>query len=121
MRWIKKENPPKSLADFVCRNKNATWEHLSSECRRELMEVLAEEQQSWDGYTERVLKMDDKNTHIDHFKKRALFPELTFKYNIALKQGRCDVIEAIKSLKNSDCSSSDILTYLLVLSMGDDL
>lgn len=57
MREFKKENPPKTLEDFVNRNKNATWEHFPPVSRHELAEALAKEQQYWDGYTERVLKM----------------------------------------------------------------
>lgn len=190
MRRIVKGIPVKSLMDFAKLNKKATWEQVAPKVRRDVVEGLANEQLNLDGYTERLLELDDKNTHIDHFKKRTLFPQLTFKWdnlilaehsmafgadakdnyskdrvkrkedylmvvdpvyedphqyfsylldgaivpkaelnekekqkaqytidcfclnNIALKQGRCDVIEAIKSLKNGDCSSNDILNYL---------
>lgn len=190
MRKIAKEIPAKSFTDFIRRNKKATWEQLPPIERHEATELLAKEQLSLDGYTERLLKINDRNTHIDHFRKRSLFPKLTFdwenlilaehstefgadakdnfskfrvrnkedyqnivdpvhdephdffsylsdgeivpkpgldidrlkkaKYtidcfclnNIALKQGRCDMIEAIKSLKNGNCSPQEIQDFL---------
>lgn len=190
MRHIEKGLPAKAIVDFARRNKNATWEKFPPSDRHEATVELGKEQQSLDGYTERMLKSDDRNTHIDHFRKRSLFPQLIFDWenlilaehstefgadakdnysehrvrdkedyqflidpvhedphdffayltdgeivpkaelddaqkrkaqntidcfclnNVALKQGRCDVIEAIKNLKNGNCNSKDIQEYL---------
>ena len=78
MRKIAKEIPAKSFTDFIRRNKKATWEQFPPIERHEATELLAKEQLSLDGYTERLLKINDRNTHIDHFRKRSLFPKLTF-------------------------------------------
>lgn len=190
MRQIVKETPAMSWKKAARRNVNATWEALTPGERRAAAETLAREQHSWDGYTERLLRLDDKNTHIDHFRKRTLFPQLTFDWenlilaehsteygadakdnyselkvrnkedyqnlidpvhedphqyfsylmdgemvpraglteeerwkalftidcfclnNMVLKQGRCDVIEAIRNLKNGSCDRDDIIDCL---------
>ena len=55
------------------------WNNVSKEIKDSWREQLFVEQEGFDAYTEEILSLDDKTTtHIDHFKKRAHHPELTF-------------------------------------------
>lgn len=82
MRKIVKQAPVKSFSDFVKRNSPKTWEQMPDNIRSEIRcTMLATEQHYLSGYTERLLDVDDKSTHIDHFKKRDLFPALTFEWD----------------------------------------
>jgi len=82
MRKIVKQTPTKSFSGFVRRNSPKTWEQLPDDIRNEVRcTILATEQHYLSGYTERLLEIDDKSTHIDHYKKRDLFPTLTFEWD----------------------------------------
>lgn len=81
MRKIDKGNPVKSFSDFVRKNKPRLWEKLPGDIRSEsTLAILQQEQHGLSGYTEKRLRNDCKNLHIDHFRKRSLFnsPEVVF-------------------------------------------
>lgn len=78
MRRINKIPAPSTLATEkkTCGN---NWDNVSTETKESWRELLFEEQEGLDAYTEEILSLDNKTTtHIDHFKKRAHHPELTF-------------------------------------------
>ncbi len=78
MRRIAKLPAPSTLAEEkkTCGN---NWDNVSQETKELWRKQLFVEQEGFDAYTEEILSLDDKTTtHIDHFKKRAHCPELTF-------------------------------------------
>lgn len=82
MRKIVKGSPVKSFSDFVKNNKPNSWSQLPVDVRHETCEtIFVNEQNCLSGYTERLLEIDDPNTHIDHFRKRSLFSDLTFDWD----------------------------------------
>lgn len=78
MRRINKCPAPPTLAKEkkTCGN---NWDNVSQGTKKLWRDQLFKEQKGLDAYTEEILSLDDKTTtHIDHFKKRAHHPELTF-------------------------------------------
>lgn len=78
MRRINKCPAPSTLAKAknTCGN---NWDNVSKGTKESWRDQLFKEQKGLDAYTEEILSLDDKTTtHIDHFKKRAHHPELTF-------------------------------------------
>lgn len=90
MRKINKLTPPDSFIRFM-KSQPKEWNEIHTPPYRPVYEeiqakILIEEQDCLCGYTE--LPLDDKGVHIDHFRKRDLFPEETFSWNnliVALK------------------------------------
>ena len=95
MRNIKKTNEPQELRNFIKKNRPTNWECIHSSVSQSVYdacrEKLYEEQKTMSGYTERIMKLEDTRVvHIDHFKKRDLFPELTFDWdNLILDEHIC--------------------------------
>ncbi|MBX7241277.1 MAG: TIGR02646 family protein [Bacteroidia bacterium] len=80
MKYIEKKTIPPFYSNFIRKNKPQHWSELSREIRIELREyILKEEQASQCAYTEVLLRED--NSHIDHFKMRNHFANLTFSYD----------------------------------------
>ncbi len=83
MRKISKVTPPPpEFRESVERSKPKSW---NDESIRDLKKVwrkiiLLREQNNLSGYTEKPFKRDS-DSHIDHFRKRAMFPNLTFEWN----------------------------------------
>jgi uncharacterized protein (TIGR02646 family) len=84
MRKINKGQALQAFLDFQRDNPNATWldlhrlAHATYASTRE--KILIEEQNCYCGYIE--TRIDDFNEcHLDHYKKRALFANLTFDWN----------------------------------------
>lgn len=84
MRKINKEAPISSFSEFVTKERPNTWNELHEKGKDVFEEtryhILVEEQNCLCGYTE-LLITDDKECHIDHFKKRSMFPTETFNWN----------------------------------------
>ena len=84
MREIQKGNPLKSFSDFCAKQKPSNWNELHQNGKNVYeeikMHILIEEQGQQCGYTEIFLD-NFYDSHIDHFKKRSLFPQLTFDWN----------------------------------------
>lgn len=79
MRHIFKEQAPHNLSRFIERENPRLWSeihtstfypHLYDEC----LAQLCKEQSNLSGYTEKPLPSQTKSLHIDHFRKRSLFP-----------------------------------------------
>lgn len=80
---VKKKGPLKTFADFVRHEKPQKWDDLH--CNKKYPNLyndtkacLVDEQGGVSAYTEEPLSSD---THIDHFRKRDLFPNLIFDWN----------------------------------------
>lgn len=84
MRKIHKQAPIQNYSDFVKKQKPKNWDDFHS-LGQEVFEetrstILTVEQFRLCGYTERPIN-NEKKSHIDHYRKRALFPKLTFDWN----------------------------------------
>jgi len=78
MRTIKET--PLFFSDYLRKNNPVVWNDLDGETRIQLRNhISTTEQNKVDAYTQQ--KLNAKIEHIDHFKKRALFPQLCFDYN----------------------------------------
>jgi uncharacterized protein (TIGR02646 family) len=85
MRRINKQAPVASFQQFKDKNPGADWNQDYSRhgCggyasyQESRMTILLEEQQCLCGYTE-VLINDERDCHLDHYRKRSMFPQLTF-------------------------------------------
>ncbi|MCK4663185.1 MAG: TIGR02646 family protein [Bacteroidales bacterium] len=80
MKKINKNTPP-FLSKFIKKNKPKDWKELTPETKTELGEYILKEQRNQCAYCECYIKQYKSNFHIDHFKTRNLFPQLTFDYN----------------------------------------
>lgn len=78
MKKIIKRNPPEFFSKYIAHNKPKNWEDMTA-IRTELRKYILEEQGYCCAYTEIRLDCPD-NTHIDHFKRQHLFPDLKFDY-----------------------------------------
>jgi uncharacterized protein (TIGR02646 family) len=62
-------------------NQSSSWEEIS-DIRRDLRKhILENEQDSLCVYCEKKIIADSKKSHIDHFRTRNLFPNLTLEYS----------------------------------------
>jgi len=78
MQKINKKSPIPEFSNLMSqKNKPKVWDDVPSDVRFKMKcFMLSCEQNNLCGYTELPLKND--NSHIDHFKKRNMFPKLTF-------------------------------------------
>ena len=73
------KNEPKWYTDFIEQKRPSEWGEVSQKIGHELRTyMLKEEQHSQCAYTELHLTSDA--SHIDHFKKRSLFPQAAFEW-----------------------------------------
>ncbi|MBO4437527.1 MAG: TIGR02646 family protein [Fibrobacter sp.] len=104
---VKKTTPLKDFADFVRRENPRKWEDLhhnkkSPNLYRDTKARLVDEQGGVSAYTEEPLSGD---AHIDHFRKRDLFPNLTFDWNNLFVDGMSESYGARfkdKNIKKGD-------------------
>jgi uncharacterized protein (TIGR02646 family) len=81
MKQINKKEPD-FYAKYLKKESPTEWKTLSQAIGSNIREhILVNEQNNQCAYTEIALNQDSRNSHIDHFKKRALFPEETFNWN----------------------------------------
>lgn len=81
MKQINKEEPD-FYAKYLKKESPTEWKTLSQAIGSNVREhILVNEQNNQCAYTEIALIHNSWNSHIDHFKKRALFPEETFNWN----------------------------------------
>jgi len=84
MRYIEKSTGVECFNNFVRRNHPTTWDELHENAKEVYFEsrehILVIEQNCYCGYTEIIIN-DVTNSHIDHYKKRSLFPRETYKWN----------------------------------------
>ncbi|NOQ25583.1 MAG: TIGR02646 family protein [Bacteroidales bacterium] len=81
MKQINKKEPD-FYAKYLKKESPTEWKTLSQAIGSNVREhILDIEQNNQCAYTEIALDHNSRNSHIDHFKKRALFPEETFNWN----------------------------------------
>lgn len=79
MKRINKQEPA-FFKEFVRKKNPADWSE-TKEISFSLREhILANEQNYQCAYTEIDVLPDSHSSHIDHFRKRCMFPNLTFEY-----------------------------------------
>lgn len=73
---------PDFYAKYLIKELPTEWKTLSQAIGSNVREhILVNEQNNQCAYTEIALDHNSRISHIDHFKKRALFPEETFNWN----------------------------------------
>jgi len=79
MKQINKKEP-EFYKLFLSENSPELWEKLSLKIGYNVRNYMLMEEQNFQcAYTE--LRIEPEESHIDHFRKRSLFPELTFKWD----------------------------------------
>ncbi|MBO5533524.1 MAG: TIGR02646 family protein [Fibrobacter sp.] len=81
-----KKTPLKSFKDFVRREKPKDWNEIHTQKKYpdlydDTRAELVNEQGGVSAYTEEPLPRNAHETHIDHFRKRDLFPNMTYDWN----------------------------------------
>lgn len=114
---VKKTTPLKSFADFVRRENPQKWEDLhhnkkSPNLYHDTKARLVDEQGGVSAYTEEPLSGD---AHIDHFRKRDLFPNLTFDWNNLFVDGMSESYGA--RFKDKNIKKGD---YALLISPAEE-
>ena len=114
---VKKKAPLNSFADFVRRDNPQKWEDLHHNRNvpnlyNDTKACLIDEQGSVSAYTEEPLSGD---THIDHFRKRDMFPNLTFDWNNLFVDGMSEGYGA--KFKDKNIKKGD---YALLISPAEE-
>ena len=85
MRKINKGDHSPLFDNFVTKYSPTHWDEIHAEgdpkdaYQDTKLKILIDEQNQLCGYTE--IYINELNCHIDHYKKRSVFPELTFDWN----------------------------------------
>lgn len=72
------KNTPVYFTDFVTKSKPLVWDDFRTKGASiydDCYASLKKEQNHLSGYTEKPLPSDNRGVHIDHFRKRSLFPK----------------------------------------------
>lgn len=78
MRHIEKGTPVVAFVEYLRKPHSPDWNSVSSEIKKACrLHIISTEQNHRSGYTERKLSNSSPSLHIDHFRKQALFPELS--------------------------------------------
>lgn len=110
MKKINKSKP-KFFRNFINTNKPANWDGIN-EIRSNLRKHILETEQSFQcAYCESAITSNTTKSHIDHFKRKHYFPELTFDYNNLLVS--CKNSNHCASKKDSKDNSKDIYKNLI--------
>ncbi len=92
MKQISKQEP-QLYQDFIRQNLPTKWNDVSLSIGYELrMHILMEEQNYQCAYTE--IRIEPEDSHIDHFRKQSLFPNMRFDWNNLLVSGNSEVYGA---------------------------
>lgn len=92
MKQISKQEP-KFYQDFIRKKLPTEWRDVSLSIGYELrMFMLMEEQNYQCAYTE--IRVEPEDTHIDHFRKQSLFPNMRFDWNNLLASGNSEAYGA---------------------------
>lgn len=92
MRKLDKGEPVQQFMDFIRRNHPERWEEAKDESQVWRKHILEHEQSGLSGYTETPLHLE--KSHIDHFKKQSLYPQLVFEWNNYVVDGKDDTYGA---------------------------
>ena len=104
MRQISKDEPKyftRAKSKVKTHKIKGAWEDIAiSEIRAKLRaDMLLEEQNLLCAYCEKEIDSDPKNSNIDHFKTRNLFPELSLEYSNLLVS--CNTKERCSNFKDT--------------------
>lgn len=95
MRKIDKIGPLSSFSSHISKSKPRNWDDLGTSIKQEARAyILSKEQGGLSAYTERVVS-ESKTLHIDHFRKKGIFPHLTFAWNNLLVDERSENYGAV--------------------------
>lgn len=92
MRKLDKGEPAQQFMDFIRRNHPEKWEEAKDESPVWRKHILEHEQSGLSGYTETPLHLE--KSHIDHFKKQSLYPQLVFEWDNYVVDGKDDTYGA---------------------------
>jgi uncharacterized protein (TIGR02646 family) len=88
MKKINKSEPA-FYQDYISRNKPGKWKQLSFDIGFDMRTYMLMEEQNFQcAYTE--IRLEPEQSHIDHFKKKSLYPNLTFHWNNLLTSSNYD-------------------------------
>jgi len=111
MKKINKSQEPHLFENFIKKNKPVNWKGID-EIRFDLREhILKTEQNLQCAYCESAITSDHTKSHIDHFKCKYLFPELTFSYNNFLVS--CRNSNHCASTKDSEVNSREVYEKII--------
>ncbi|NOX46998.1 MAG: TIGR02646 family protein [Chlorobi bacterium] len=111
MKRINKSEPPKFFKDFIRKNNPVNWDGIH-EIKHDLREhILKSEQVNQCAYCESAITSFSTKSHIDHFKRKHYFPELTFDYNNLLVS--CKNHNHCASTKDQKVKSRDFYKSLI--------
>lgn len=79
MKQLTKGRVPEFFTKYILRNSPRHWDEIGP-IRQELREHILMEQGNCCAYTE-IRISESTNSHIDHYRTRNLFPQLTFDYH----------------------------------------
>jgi uncharacterized protein (TIGR02646 family) len=111
VKFINKAEPD-FYKEFIRTNEPQQWLELSP-IREKLRDyMLTEEQNHQCGYTELRIHSGNTSSHIDHFKKQQLFPELRFDYkNLIVANNNPEFGAKYKDVKLKNRSDYDNLLH----------
>lgn len=110
MKKINKTEP-KFFTNFIHKKKPVNWNGIN-EIRADLRIYILEAEQNFQcAYCESAISSDSSNSHIDHFKRKHFYPELTFDYNNLLVS--CNNSDHCASSKDSKVKSGDIYDNII--------
>jgi uncharacterized protein (TIGR02646 family) len=104
MRKLDKGAPIQHFVDFIRHNHYDRWEDAKEASPIWREHILNREQHGLSGYTEAPIKYE--NSHIDHFKKQALYPNLIFEWNNYVVDSKDDTYGA-RYKDNVVCNQTD--------------
>ena len=88
MKKINKSEPV-FYQNYISGNKPQTWKQLSFDIGFDMRTYMLMEEQNFQcAYTE--IRLEPEQSHIDHFKKKSLYPNLTFQWNNLLTSSNYD-------------------------------
>lgn len=104
MRKLDKGAPIQHFVDFIRHNSHDRWEDAKEASPIWREHILYQEQHGLSGYTEAPIRYE--NSHIDHFKKQTLYPNLIFEWNNYVVDSKDDTYGA-RYKDNVVCNQTD--------------
>lgn len=104
MRKLDKGAPIQHFVDFIRHNHHDRWEDAKEASPIWREHILNQEQHGLSGYTEAPIRYE--NSHIDHFKKQTLYPNLIFEWNNYVVDSKDDTYGA-RYKDNVVCNQTD--------------
>lgn len=102
MKKLDKKEAPLSFSEYVTKHAPKTWEDVAP-VRTALREHIWKEQGCCCAYTE--IRLEADACHIDHYRKRNLFPELTLDYTNMLVACNAESYSAKHKDKTVTCKA----------------